>query len=269
LLKNDVSEVKLQHAAERIGELGPDFISEFCEITGCTGEFCNIGHVNFTTDNRLELFLREAPEIFNVKKVLEFGSLECATTIEMFRRTKVQKVVAIEANVNAFDRALEVTSIFPQYAIDLVQGDCVSYLENIVSAGKTTFDTIYLTGILYHLHNPARLFEILREMDIKPNLAIWTHYTNKFSKGTSIYGPNLSRIKSAKHGKYTYSYREFRQDPAMLKIRSYIGGDTGSSRWLTLGSIIKGLEFAGYGSIQVLANMPTDAGPTVQIVATA
>lgn len=115
-------------------------------------------------DPLLRMFLDHAP---SARRVLELGCMEGGRTFPLARR--VGHVVGIDSRREHLQRAR-----FIERELGVAN---VTFLESDLEAGDLAtlgaFDAIFNVGLLYHLHDPARLLKQCAE--VAPEMLLWTH----------------------------------------------------------------------------------------------
>ncbi|MCW3036632.1 MAG: hypothetical protein JWM17_1944 [Actinobacteria bacterium] len=179
-----------------------------------------------------------------VRTVLELGSMEGGHSNALARLRGV-RVTAVEGRQANIERARFVTNLLGTPNIEFVQADLEA--KSVASFG--TFDAVFCSGLLYHLPQPWRLLDELR--DVAPNLFLWTHYAEK------------ERATEVMHGLAGHWYEE---NPEANPL----DGLSPKSYWLTLPALVGRLKENGFHRVKIINDDRRHAiGPTVTLVARA
>jgi len=199
------------------------------------------GEISAAGDVRVERFLRFAP---NAANILELGALEGAHTFILARRPGVKRVVALEGREHNLRKARLIQELLQVRNAEFAQANLEE--SHLSAFGK--FDTVFCSGLIYHLPEPWKLIEKLPV--IAPSLFIWTHYAAD---------TEAEVISNGLRGKIFVE----------SGLEEPLSGMSPTSMWLTLGSLITSLTRSGYRSVQIIHNDLTHAnGPAVTIGAT-
>jgi Methyltransferase domain. len=199
------------------------------------------GEISALGDPRVERFFRFAP---TAETILELGSLEGAHTLLLAQRAGVKRVLALEGREQNLRKAKFIQELLHVQNAEFRQANLEE--SDLSAFGK--FDTVFCSGLLYHLPEPWKLIERLPA--IAPSLFIWTHYAPD---------AEAEEIVNGLRGKM---FMEGGTDEPL-------SGLSPTSMWLTLGSLITSLTRSGYRSIHVIHNDVTHSnGPAVTIGAT-
>ena len=176
--------------------------------------------------------------------VLELGPLEGHHSY-MLLKAGAHSVTAIESNSRAFLKCLCVKEICNLKNVKFMLGDCVEYLK----ANTVRYDVVFANGILYHMHNPMELLELLGQTTDK--IVMWTHYYDANHIGSN---PRLARNFDLPQ---TLQYKNFAYEAARqhynrsVKWTGFCGGLLPTSTWLTRESILGYLGGMGFNDIKI------------------
>jgi hypothetical protein len=104
------------------------------------------------------------------RSVLELGPLEGGHSAQL--ESLGANVLAIEANKLAYMRCLVAKEIFGLVRARFLLGDFVKWLER----DERRYDLVLASGVLYHMHEPVRLLELMAART--DALYLWTHYVD-------------------------------------------------------------------------------------------
>lgn len=197
------------------------------------------GTFDAPNDPRLVQFWAEFPE---ARSILELGSLEGGHTIALAQKPEVSRVLGIEGRAANIARARVAQELLRVEKIEFMQAN----LEAIELTQFGRFDTIFCSGLLYHLPEPWRLLEQFPH--IAGGLFLWTHCAPETA------------------GEFANNYRGQRcQEGGPDEVLSGLSPD---SFWPTLGSLCNMLTQFGYARIHLLDNHSSHPnGPAVTIAA--
>jgi hypothetical protein len=176
--------------------------------------------------------------------VLELGPLEGHHSY-MLQRAGAHSVTAIESNSRAFLKCLCVKEICNLTNVRFLLGDCVEYLR----ANTVRYDVVFANGVLYHMHNPVELLELLGRTTDK--IVMWTHYYDADSIRSNL---RLARkFDLPQPLQYqNFSYEAARQHyNRSVKWTGFCGGPLSTSTWLTRESILGYLGRMGFNDIKI------------------
>jgi SAM-dependent methyltransferase len=174
--------------------------------------------------------------------VLELGPLEGAHTYQL-EKLGAKRILAIEANVEAFLKCLVVKEITGLRIAKFMLGDFTEYLRQT----SDTFDIVMCSGVLYHMADPIALIRAIARVAEK--CFTWTHYFEE--------------------NHYPGPEREVRLDPKYPGVKLYAltygdmeygrfwGGNQPVSVWLGRDDILKAFRDVGFTSIDIVEDTPT------------
>jgi protein-L-isoaspartate O-methyltransferase len=171
-------------------------------------------------------------------------------------------VTAIEGNGDAFVRCLilkNALGLKDQFMIgDFTQG-----------LGADFYDTIYASGVLYHLEDPIGFLESIR--DKCANLFLWTHFFDKAAAERIDYERDAfasGETKERKLGGRTYTYHLKTYNLEHVGLAGYIGGLNKTASWLSKDDLFGVIEQLGYKVFRVQEDRAARMMPAVNIFAT-
>ncbi len=104
-----------------------------------------------------------------IKRVLELSCLEGAHTFHL--GINADEVVALEGRQQNVDKVLLLRKILVHPQVYVHWAD----IEHVCLSDYGRFDSIFCSGILYHLQDPLRLLK--QCASVSDHLFIWTHYS--------------------------------------------------------------------------------------------
>jgi SAM-dependent methyltransferase len=190
-------------------------------------------------DKRVDQFFESFP---GVRCILELGSLEGGHTFALARRTRIQRVLGIEARASNIERARFMQSLLKIDHVEFIEAN----LENSDLTVFGEFDAVFCSGLLYHLPEPWKLIaEIAR---VAPRVFIWTHYA---AEPAIEVRENLRGREQIEGG-----------------INEPLSGMSPKSFWLTLESLKTVLIAVGFDFLKIVQDDPGHPnGPAVTIAA--
>jgi Protein of unknown function (DUF1698) len=126
----------------------------------------------FNEDRRPSIaaqYLGFEPGSLQGMNILELGPLEGAHTYQL-AKLGADRILAIEANAEAFLKCLVVREILQTPRSRVLLGDCLKFLQE----SHDQFDMIFCSGILYHMENPFELIKAISRHTSR--VFLWTHY---------------------------------------------------------------------------------------------
>lgn len=126
------------------------------------------GRFDASTDPRVHMFLENFPK---AGRVLELSCLEGGHSVVLAAHPGVQSVLAIEGRRDNIKRAQLIKKIYGASNLRFVQANLEN--ENLEKHGA--FDTVFCSGLLYHLPNPknllARIVQVTRTLYLSTHVA--------------------------------------------------------------------------------------------------
>lgn len=177
---------------------------------------------------------------FDGMTILELGPLEGMHTYH-FEQRGAARVLAIEANVEAYLKCLIVKEALGLKRAEFLLGDFNLYLQEC----SERFDMVFACGVLYHMEDPLTLIRgIARATD---KCFVWTHYFDaKRDDGRVAVAAALDGFNS------TY-YRAPYQDRAQP---GFWGGNKPAASWMTRDDILAAFRHFGMDEIEIIAEDP-------------
>lgn len=177
-------------------------------------------------------------------RVLELGPLEAGHSYQL-EKLGAEHVLGIEANAEAYLKCLVVKEMLDLRRCRFLLGD----VEKFLKKADETFDIVFCSGILYHMHNPLSIIqEICRITD---RCFVWTHYYT--AEAGDKEGKRTRR--PVEHEGFAADYYELeykdRQDG------TFWGGNTDRRAWMTQDSILGGFKYFGLTHVEVLQDTPS------------
>jgi hypothetical protein len=230
------------HWASNIEEVYPG-------VTSGSGPF-------FSADRRPSIaaqYLGFEPGSLQGMNILELGPLEGAHTYQL-AKLGADRILAIEANAEAFLKCLIVKEILQTPRCRLLFGDCLKFLQE----SRAQFDMIFCSGILYHMENPFELIKAISRHTGR--VFLWTHYYDPDIPLEPAPSPKTMVCDGLELTFYEQAYG----DPDYGK---FWGGNTSTASWLSRNSIEQCFRHFGYELTVHEDNRATQVGP--HIIATA
>jgi protein-L-isoaspartate O-methyltransferase len=197
---------------------------------------------------------------FRGSRVLELGPADGYNTAALERLGA--DVTAIEGNADAFVRCLILKNALGLKA-KFMLGDFTQGL------GAEAHDTIYASGVLYHLEDPIGFLESIR--DKCTNLFLWTHFFEKDAAATIDFERDAfasGETKERKLGDRTYTYHLKTYNLEHVGLAGYIGGLNRTASWLSKEHLFGVIAQLGYKVLRVQEDRTANQMPAVNIFAT-
>ncbi len=193
---------------------------------------------------------------FESKSVLELGPLEACHTA-MLERAGARRIVAVEANSEAFLRCLVVKELLDLKVSRFKLGNFVGYLN----ATEEVFDVGVACGVLYHMKNPVELIELLSRR--VRSLFVWTHYYEAELVGSneSVKG-KFSGSWTASHGGFEHQLHAYGYGDA-LDWKGFCGGGSESCNWMEKKEMLRAFDHFGFNLVSEKAETAHVHGPAV------
>lgn len=170
-------------------------------------------------------------------KVLELGPLEGAHSITL-RQLGARRVVAIEANTNAYLRCLITKEVTGLHGVEFRLGDFRPYLAST----DEHFDLAVAIGVLYHLDDPVPVLVDLTR--ITDRIVIWTHVYNRefdVERLAHRFDSPVERLLDAT----TYHLHPYRYAES-LDWNGFCGGTRPSACWIERDDLLDVVESLGF-----------------------
>jgi hypothetical protein len=196
------------------------------------------GQVSLFDDNRIYWF-EEKLGGFAGCNVLELGPLEGGHSTMLTQRGA--KVLAIEANIQAYLRCLIIKDLLGLTNVQFLLGDFLKYLEQDLPR----FDFVLASGVLYHMQDPV---DLLSKIAAAANtIGLWTHYYDQeiiqskdFLREKFSVTPHIVKMGKKNIVMYEQYYLK------SLEWNGFCGGMQPTSMWMTKESILGLLEELGF-----------------------
>jgi len=232
------------------------------------------GSIALFDDPRIHWAIEQFGDLAD-KRVLELGPLEAAHT-SMLDRCNPAVLDVVEANVAAYLRCLIAKQVYDLRRARFHLGNFVPWLERsefqlgaLLPWRKRArrYDLIIGSGVLYHMHDPVHLLELMaRRADA---VYLWTHY---FDAGAMPQGD----LRGFAFTEYTRTVRR-RKLSICLHSRSYhgaernltfCGGLSDLHYWMEKPAILDVLRLCGFDDIRTAHDEPSHPnGPAISIFA--
>ena len=195
-------------------------------------------------------------------KILELGPLEGSHTY-ILERNEPAFIHAIEANKLSFLRCLVVKEILELKRAKFFLGDFSEWLDHT----PESYDLIIASGVLYHMHNPVRLIELIAA---KCNaFYLWTHYMSEdaMPPGDPRRGAFFDPVETnLRHGVQVRLYK--RSYHGAWRNKSFCGGMHDIHRWLEKEDILALIRALGFSDIRIAHDEPAHQnGPSFSVFA--
>jgi hypothetical protein len=185
--------------------------------------------------------------------ILELGPLEGAHTYQL-AKLGADRILAIEANAEAFLKCLVVKEILQTPRCRFLLGDCLKFLQE----SHDQFDMIFCSGILYHMENP---FELIKAISAHTGrVFLWTHYYDRDIPLEPARSPKTMVCDGLELTFYEQAYG----DPNYGK---FWGGNAPTSSWLSRDSIEQCFLHFGYNLTVHEDNRTTPVGSHITATA--
>jgi SAM-dependent methyltransferase len=196
------------------------------------------------------------------RSVVELGPLEAGHTYMLAQRG-ARQVVAVEANTRAFLKCLVVKELLGLERVRFLLGDGLAFLRGT----SERFDLCLASGILYHLHDPLELLQLIAAR--ADAVFMWTHYHDPVivARSSVFRGLFTGRQVVERDGlRVTYHRRVYPQ--ASARMAGFSGGGQAYAHWLSRDDILGTLGRLGFGSIETAVEEPEHMnGPALALVA--
>lgn len=190
-------------------------------------------------DNRLHKLLGE--QGVEGLDVLELGPLEGGHSFQLERKG-AKSVCAVEANSRAFLKCLVVKELYRLQRVRFILGDIYEHLAQ----DQSSYDLILNFGVLYHLRDPQRLFQLaaprLREGG---RLLLWTHFWSPAAEECPALKGHFSSVRTATlpDGSKTDLHRH--EYGSSFFKNNFFGGNANYSEWMTRDGILQAANSNG------------------------
>lgn len=210
----------------------------------------------FADERLVNLFGSEGIE---GKDVLELGPLEGGHSY-MLDAKGAHSVVAVEANARAFLKCLLVKEILGLKSVKFLLGDIYEYLKT----DSKTYDLVLSFGVLYHLRDPQKMFELLGpRVKTGGRLFLWTHFWRETIESECItLKGHFTAIREAKlpDGKSVTLHRH--EYGSSIFNKGFFGGNAPYSEWMTRQGILDAAKVNGFVP-EIDNDLNHDNGPSL------
>jgi hypothetical protein len=216
------------------------------------------GEVDLFEDERIAWGLRTLGGVEGAS-VLELGPLEGGHSY-MAQQAGAARVVAVEANREAFLKCLIVKEIFQLDRCSFQCGDALDYLAQ----SAESFDLCIACGILYHLVDPVRLIELVSAR--AQRLLLWTHVYDERAIAGSALAKRIGPAQAAEVGGFSHRLHKHSYGTA-THLTGFLGGTRPYSNWISREDLLGALEHFGWRDVQVAFDEPHPHGPALALTA--
>jgi Protein of unknown function (DUF1698) len=222
-------------------------------------EDANAGTVPLFADVKLDWGIEELGGVTDAS-VLECGPLEGGHTYTLLQHD-ARKVVAVEANRQAFLRCLVVKELLGLDRAQFLCGDIVRFLD----ATTEHFDVCIAAGVLYHMENPVELIELTSR--VADRLYLWTHYWDEASAAAGTTSGGFTTDASHEHRGFRHTLH--RHDyGAGRQTTAFLGGSGSAGNWLSRSDLLGGLDHFGWRVTAIgFEDRAHPNGPSLALVA--
>ncbi len=187
------------------------------------------------------------PGSLNGMNILELGPLEGAHTYQL-AKLGADRIVAIEANSEAYLKCLVVKEILQTPRCQFLLGDCVQFLQG----SSERFDMIFCSGILYHMENPYEFIKAISQHTER--VFLWTHYYDPKASALVERQPKMVVCDGLELTFYEQAYGDQNDG-------KFWGGNKPTASWLTKDDIDRCFRHFGYDLTVHEDNHLNAAGP--------
>ncbi len=210
-------------------------------------------------DDRINWFIKEVGGV-KKKNILELGPLEGGHSY-MLEKNGAGEITGIEANSRAYLRCLIVKELFNLRNVRFRCGDFLKYLE----APGPVYDMVIACGVLYHLIDPHRLFELLAKR-CKGPVFLWTHYWSenyKDKKWHKLFS-SVRKVRIDDDVEIELHHHEY---STSFFSKKFLGGNAPYSEWLTRESLFNCIDHFGFNVKSIEFDNPDQLnGPAIAMI---
>lgn len=190
-------------------------------------------------------------------KVLELGPLEGGHSYMLSPR--VDRVVSVEANRNAFLKCLIVKNLFDLHNVEFLYGDFTKMSPH------EKFDLIVAVGVLYHMEDPIKLIELLSQKSDR--IFFWTHY---YEPNLNLWNQKLLQSERWEFGRTQVIEGAIARNVRVVRYKynealgwaGFCGGPGLGSSWIYKDDFLKILTDLGFDLLEISFDTPDHAnGP--------
>lgn len=250
----DVYESRAPSAQTAVDALAGSWVAAFPESSGAQA-----GTIPLHDDARIRWLIEQAGGVAG-QEVLELGPLEASHTA-MLLAAGASRVLAVEANRNAYLKCLVAKEVLGLDRASFLLGDFTRFLE----ADERRWPAILASGVLYHMEEPLRLLERIAERTDR--LLLWTHVVDdaEMPEGDPRRAPILKVEEREWRGR---RIRHYLRPYAGKNDPKFCGGITGTPAWLNRDELLEALKTLGFDDVRVdPSRVSHEAGPSVLVYA--
>jgi len=218
------------------------------------------GYASLFDDSRIDWLLNHFAGVTGYR-VLELGPLEGGHT---YLLTKAgASVVAIEAQTHAYLKCLVAKEILGYSDATFLLGDFMSYMRD----GADQFDLCVASGVLYHVHTPVELLELIAKRASR--LFLWTHYYDETTtRNDPAFARKFTEHTEHEHQGFRYALHRYEYLEA-LERSDFCGGSAPFAQWLSRDDLFGALNHVGWQVEGINFDTPDHPhGPALALVAT-
>ncbi|HEX2087265.1 MAG TPA: class I SAM-dependent methyltransferase [Solirubrobacteraceae bacterium] len=193
------------------------------------------------------------------RSVLELGPLEGGHSY-MAHEGGAARVVAVEANREAFLKCLVTKELLGLERCSFRCGDVVAYLE----ATTEEFDVCVASGILYHLAEPVRLLELISARARR--LVLWTHVYDAEGVAAAGLERRFSPPRRVEHAGFAHTVHRHRYGLGR-SLSGFWGGTRPYSCWLGRDDLLGALRHFGWSDVETAFEGEHPYAPALALVA--
>ena len=174
--------------------------------------------------------------------VLELGPLEGAHSC-MLEQRGVRSLCAVEANARAYLKCLVTKEIMGLRRTRFLLGDVYGHLR----ADQNTYDLLLAIGIIYHLRDPQKLFELAApRLKSGGRLLVWTHYWSPAAENLPAMKGTFSGTREVEllDGSRTLLHRN--EYGGGIFNKGFFGGNAAYCEWMSRDGLIQAAVASGF-----------------------
>lgn len=193
------------------------------------------------------------------RSVLELGPLEASHSF-MLEKLGAARVMAIEANPQAYLKCLVVKEALGLSRVRFACGDFIQYLRN----NPPRVDVCLASGVLYHQHNPAELIELIAS--VADAAYVWTVCFEPGMMQRYPYAGRFAPARPMEHKGFRYTAHA-KQYGGGVRSKMFCGGSSDSGVWMERDEIVGALRYFGFSEVVVAPEQSNPQGPSLGVVA--
>ncbi|HOX52138.1 MAG TPA: class I SAM-dependent methyltransferase [Fibrobacteria bacterium] len=203
------------------------------------GENLASGQSHLFQDDRLQKVLGD--EGVEGMDILELGPLEGGHSYQL-EKLGAKSVCAVEANSRAYLKCLVVKELYALQKVRFLLGDIYEHLQQDTS----TYDLILNFGVLYHLRDPQRLFQLAApRLRAGGRLLLWTHFWAPSAEECPALKGHFTAVRTVSlPGGQTTELRRHEYGSSFFK-NNFFGGNANYSEWMTRDGILQAAQANG------------------------